>query len=475
VAKLKSSTPAGIQLHLRIKIKPNSPNLPAPFIPQHPQDYPDSSTSEVRALEYFRCVTATGLSTWFAEIFWKYQLPQVAHTEPSIRHALIAISATYEALEAQRLASLYDPEIESPSVTRKPFACGHYGTAVGHLSRVLANAQASEELAMMASSLFVILKFMWGYFEEAMVHLHNEVEIFDAWKKRKGITDNSQILEGSLEHNLMTIIQGQSFTSLGIEDPLSKLCVSDPEYKYLEFTDVKSARESLRLLFRESLRLIRLHGILTKTRQAPGKWEEFDSELSCHRRQWEEWNTRLYAFVQTNKTVMTLDEEESIEESRAMYFAAQIWLHVGIISPSQPDTPLAAEPTELFNPFLTQCERLYRRWLGRNKLQQLNDFLLNGGAIPPLHYIRTKSESRATRIRAVRLLSANLASVPDLPPSPPQSDRGHEFKIPQTGKSVIFDGRETVEIEIEPGTQKVDLLLKTIRNQGWDVQTEYVE
>jgi hypothetical protein len=172
---------------------------------------------------------------------------------------------------------------------------------------------------------------------------------------------------------------------------------------------------------------------------------------------------------------MTLDEEESIEESRAMYFAAQIWLHVGIISPSQPDTPLAAEPTELFNPFLTQCERLYRRWLGRNKLQQLNDFLLNGGAIPPLHYIRTKSESRATRIRAVRLLSANLASVPDLPPSPPQSDRGHEFKIPQTGKSVIFDGRETVEIEIEPGTQKVDLLLKTIRNQGWDVQTEYVE
>jgi len=122
-------------------------------------------------------VTATGLSTWFAEIFWKYQLPQVAHTEPSIRHALLAISAAHEALEVQRLISLYDPEIECPSVTRKPFACGHYGTAVGHLSRVLANGQASEEITMMASSLFVILKFMWGYFGEAMVHLHDDVEI----------------------------------------------------------------------------------------------------------------------------------------------------------------------------------------------------------------------------------------------------------------------------------------------------------
>jgi len=111
---------------------------------------------------------------------------------------------------------------------------------------------------------------------------------------------------------------------LGIEDPLSKLCVNDPGYTYLEFTHVESAREALRLLFRESLRLIRLHGILIKPRQAPGKWEEFDSELSYHRQQWENWNTRLYTFVQTYEAIMPLDEEESIEESRAMYFAAQV-------------------------------------------------------------------------------------------------------------------------------------------------------
>lgn len=67
-----------------VAIKFSYPNsLPAGIL-----DYPESTPEELRSLQFFQLRTADKLAKWMVKGFWKYQLPQVAYHEPSVRHSM---------------------------------------------------------------------------------------------------------------------------------------------------------------------------------------------------------------------------------------------------------------------------------------------------------------------------------------------------------------------------------------------------
>ena len=54
------------------------------------------SAKELRSLLYFRERTASQIDSFFPSAFWGVLVPQIAHREPSIRHALVALSDFHE-------------------------------------------------------------------------------------------------------------------------------------------------------------------------------------------------------------------------------------------------------------------------------------------------------------------------------------------------------------------------------------------
>ena len=54
------------------------------------------SSAELRSLAFFRERTALQIDSFFPSAFWGVLVPQIAHREPSIRHALIALSDFHE-------------------------------------------------------------------------------------------------------------------------------------------------------------------------------------------------------------------------------------------------------------------------------------------------------------------------------------------------------------------------------------------
>ena len=54
------------------------------------------SAEELRSLLFFRERTALQIDSFFPSTFWGVLIPQIAQREPSIRHALIALSDFHE-------------------------------------------------------------------------------------------------------------------------------------------------------------------------------------------------------------------------------------------------------------------------------------------------------------------------------------------------------------------------------------------
>jgi len=51
---------------------------------------------ELRYLGFFRENSVSQMSAFFPNTFWRDQVPQIAHAEPSIRHALLAFASFHE-------------------------------------------------------------------------------------------------------------------------------------------------------------------------------------------------------------------------------------------------------------------------------------------------------------------------------------------------------------------------------------------
>lgn len=388
------------------------------------------------------------MSAWVVEQFWKYQLPQVGHTEPAVRHAIIALAATHEAMELFCAAATQDPGLSfrTEDMERKSYACHHYNVAVSHLAKVLTSGADSEIVALMTGSLFVTTKFMWGDFATAVLHMHNEIEIFDSWSKRVGI----EIVEGSLEHNLSTLIQRQCFKSVAIDDPFARLSLQDDAF--LMFADLTTAGLALLPLSREGLRLIRVHWLLVSSCDDAQVLADFQTELENHRLLLRKWLAAFEIIVASKQGWTTICEDKEIDTFRLMYLSTHIWLYAGTASQSSAEP----QPTELFADFLDRGELLQRKWHCACNFKVSQAINCDSGVMPPLVYIAAMCSDGNLRARASALILDSSGTSSLLSTFQAQTASG---SMPSASSSK----REVTEIEVEPGTELLDLVLQPNR------------
>lgn len=139
---------------------------------------------EQSTLQFFITVTAPILSNDFSKDFWQGRVLEASKTEPSIRHALIAIGAIHQDFISRH--ENYGPS-QDPSI--KSFAFRQYTTAISYLHKLMSTQTQRLDITLMCCILFICFDCVSGNHDSAIIHLKAGLKILEDIKKQ-----NSQAL-----------------------------------------------------------------------------------------------------------------------------------------------------------------------------------------------------------------------------------------------------------------------------------------
>lgn len=182
-----------------------TPPFPATTIPRLPGLLSWETAQEKRSFEFFQHITAPILAGDLDAIFWRVLVLQICHTEPAVRHAVLAISSLHEALlrissvpptgDSSKSAGPSSPQNCKNSTTHQhEFALQQYNKAIAYLLEEMktTNSEAGVDdtreinptvcnglalplrrpvAPLMTCVLFVCIEVMQGKDRDALIHL----------------------------------------------------------------------------------------------------------------------------------------------------------------------------------------------------------------------------------------------------------------------------------------------------------------
>ena len=136
-----------------------------------------------RGLDFFHRNLAAELDGQFDSEFWSKLVLQLSHSEPSIRHAVSAISVIYQDVES----SLRHP---AGYVNANPEAQQEWNTAVKSLSARIQAHPTSILVPLVCCLLFTCIEFLRGSVESSLLHVQSGFNILAALHCNSDATPN---------------------------------------------------------------------------------------------------------------------------------------------------------------------------------------------------------------------------------------------------------------------------------------------
>jgi hypothetical protein len=145
--------------------------------------------NERRGYHYFRSRVVQDISGCFELEFWDNLVLQVSHAEPTVRHALLALSSLYEAYEYNRCNEMDQTELTGNQTGTLPsFALEQYTKAVGLLAGDLSIHQPSFQAILMSCLIFVWIEFVQNNLDTALRHLQSGLQILEDLQQSSGLS-----------------------------------------------------------------------------------------------------------------------------------------------------------------------------------------------------------------------------------------------------------------------------------------------
>ncbi|KAF2843634.1 hypothetical protein M501DRAFT_985734 [Patellaria atrata CBS 101060] len=202
---------------------------------------------ELRSLDFFRTRTMPSATEFFHSELWSQWVLQLCHSEPAIKHGILAISALHERYE--REPSLYSPCDE------KDFAFVQYAQAVQHSNQLMMSPESGPShlsKILIACVLFICYENLAGNYAVAKMHLKNGQRILLNHLQSRKTKDQEQdplgifcLILGRLDFQAMTFSDDQSpYEYTELSRPLYPSTAAPPPIPE-RFEDLQSARDVL--------------------------------------------------------------------------------------------------------------------------------------------------------------------------------------------------------------------------------------
>lgn len=346
-------------------------------------------------LDSYHRYVAPKLSGYFDSPFWSTLIPQMAHSEPAIRHAVIAISTVHRDLESLPFRS------PTGSIEPSPAALKETSEAMRSLTTRMATDPSSSLVPLVACLLFTCLDFLRGSSDTAMMHMKNGFQILNtlvdppAGAHPQQVSDSKSIREHIVpvftRLNLLCILFGQALPFRAFGEGSTEIST---------FTSLEDGRIRLYELINTVIRFIRAG----RAKSNKGEIEVSDLiEKIRHERQMERWYSCLMQFVSATEASDKLVDAAAINIMKLHYRTIYVFLSVCL--------SLDESATDLHTPDFEEIINLGELIVStpsspgqsRSSSEQ-RSFSFEMGIIPSLYFTTIKCRNPALRRRSLTVL-----------------------------------------------------------------------
>lgn len=192
---------------------------------------------EIRSLAYYRTRVSNDICSYFDTDFWYNLVLQVSEEEPIVRHALLALSALYEAGETSQL--LNHPSSNDRYNTLMRFAIYHHNNAISTLLRRIGTDGPLLEVLIMTCLIFTWIEFVRDNVDDSLRHLHSGLRILC---EQRQLIGSRVVIEHMAKIVGRVLIQATLHRSSSIEFDYYATVGHNPVAGTLSFTTLREAR-----------------------------------------------------------------------------------------------------------------------------------------------------------------------------------------------------------------------------------------
>ncbi|KAE8385614.1 hypothetical protein BDV23DRAFT_15385 [Aspergillus alliaceus] len=348
---------------------------------------------ERQYIELFCSQTSRALSGYFSSQLWNYQLPQLSQSEPTVRHAIVALSAAHE-------RSFLNPSAETSRITEQ-FILQQYNKSIQYLMEHLSAPKSqSIDLLLVTCCLFVCLEIVRGNNKQASSHLSAGASILYRRGHFANTTAQSMDIDKELSHlffrlNMQLSLFGRPLvpTALGHKGTLPA-----PLEGAVSFSNVEEARHHLDRLMNKALQFIRI-SVRSST---PGDpiWQQQKQRQQDIKGELDAWSMALDKMIARKGNAKTLDKRGPLA-LRIHHRVSAIWLQACFARDQMMFDNFSAD----FEAIVSLSEEVVRLGPDGEKQSHANRFTLESGITAPLWFTALKCRDPILRRKAIQTLS----------------------------------------------------------------------
>ena len=344
-----------------------------------------------RGLDFFHQNLAAKLDGQFDSKFWSKLVLQLSHSEPSIRHAVSAISVIYQDVES----SLRHP---AGYVNANSEAQREWNTAVKSLSARIQAHPDSNLVPLVCCLLFTCIEFLRGNVESSMLHVQGGFNILAALRRN---SDAAPDLGSNLSSNDLRAIEDHIVPMFSRLNVLCSLAgrTTPPIYapKAKEDSPQKDLTDSRRRLFEISEHCIRFIGEASpKAAMFQIDVDDLVEQIKLQTRL-DGWRDQLYELLGRMQATGHPAKQDALNLLLVHYKVIYIWVRV---CTTAGETATDSYHTD-FEELVHYAEQIAKPSVGMATPQPLSfDLHILG----PLYYTALKCRHPAIRRRALEML-----------------------------------------------------------------------
>jgi hypothetical protein len=135
-----------------------------------------SYPTEARSFQYFQLRTLPSWTEFFSSELWSKKVLQLSHTEPAIKHGILALSTMHERYE--NTAPIFSTDIKDSAFVQYVLAVKHSNA----LLKAHQEGKAGLEVVLIACIIFTCYENLAGNYKAADMHLQNGLRILHQHK-----------------------------------------------------------------------------------------------------------------------------------------------------------------------------------------------------------------------------------------------------------------------------------------------------
>jgi hypothetical protein len=266
----------------------------------------------MRSFEFFRARVAREISSYFDAKFWNQMVMQAGMAEPTVRHAILALSSLYEA--GAMSLSVHQPSSSDRRRYLTGFAIRHYTKAVALLYNRISLTAPSLEVILISCLIFIWLEFLQDNVDTALNHLQGGIRILAEQQYLAGSpTLVKQLARYFTRLHVQASLHGSVTTEFDYNTIIgsTELPVNGP----LNFSTIQDARINLDskmyAVFRFHRRIEKPGFVEAQMRQHPfPDPQSLECMSQSHIASLQEWNTAFQALSTSLSPTSKLHAEE---------------------------------------------------------------------------------------------------------------------------------------------------------------------